>query len=177
MNQETRVVMERWRGTRGGSYFYVVEGSELVHIEEYALRTSYPAEDEVAYEVPMDRLRGKTLYWFSFSNTGGSFLARCRIEDFEGGYPKNCEYYELLERGIHEIRNLKFRIKDPTLSSLLTEFSQTFIPMINEIKEYERKQGFNIEEWESTLLLPHNMRLLSLHTLTMLIVKPGSSEV
>jgi len=138
-----KVKEERKRGTRGGPYIYVVEGNELVHISEYSIKT-LPGkfEDEVVYEVPMENVSGKVLYCFDFSRSGGEFLRKCRIEDFEDSIPKKYEYYELLEKQIHEIRNLTFRIKDPTLTSLILEFNQLFIPMINEIKEHERKQNF-----------------------------------
>jgi hypothetical protein len=40
MDVETvKIEEEKGRGTRGGPYFYVVEGNTLVHISEYAIRT------------------------------------------------------------------------------------------------------------------------------------------
>jgi len=136
-------VMEEWRGTRGGSYVYVVEGDELVHINEYAIRT-IPGKyrDQIVYEVPVEKVKGKIIYCFNFSRSGGAFLCKCRIEDFQDGRPKTYEYYESLHKKIHEIRGLRFKIKDPTLAELISEFNQFFIQMINEIREYGREMGF-----------------------------------
>ncbi len=51
-SKTVKVVEERGRGTRGGPYVYVVEGNELVHISEYALKT-LPGKyrDQIIYEV------------------------------------------------------------------------------------------------------------------------------
>jgi len=132
------------RGTRGGPYVYVVEGDELVHISEYATGSSLGKYDEVIYEIPKNKLAEKTLYCFDFSRSGGAFLIKCRIENFEKGYPKSYEYLELLSKRINELRGLKFRVKDPELKSLLTQFAQLFAPMLQEIKEYENTQNFEI---------------------------------
>lgn len=146
IEQETiKIKEEVGKGTRGGPYVYVVEGNELVHISEYAdkkLPGKY--EDEVVYEVPANKVAGKALYCFDFSRSGGEFLYKCKIEDFEDGRPKGYEYFELLGKHIHEIRNLRFRVKNLTLASLLTQFEQLFISMIHEIKEYEGMQNFKI---------------------------------
>lgn len=149
-----KIKEEVGRGTRGGPYAYVVEGNELVHVSEYAIRKlSSKYEDEVIYEVPMSKVTGKVLYCFDFSRSGGEFLYKCKIEDFEDGHPKRYEYFELLGKRIHEIHNLKFRVKDPVLASLLTQFEQLFIPLIREIKEYEKIQNFKIS------FMGHQVRL------------------
>jgi len=129
------------RGTRGGPYIYVVEGDELVHISEYTKGSR--SEYEVIYEIPKNKLAGKILYCFDFSRGGGAFLTKCRIEDFEDGYPKSGDIGLLSER-INELRGLKFRVKDPELKSLLTQFAQLFAPTLQEIKEYENTQNFEI---------------------------------
>ena len=138
-----KVIEGRGRGTRGGPYVYVVEGNELVHISEYAIRTlSGKYRDQIVYEVPVEKVKGKIIYCFSFSRSGGAFLRKCRIEDFHNGRPKTYEYYESLHKKIHEIRGLRFKVKDPTLAELISEFNQSFIQMVNKIREYGRKMGF-----------------------------------
>ena len=138
-------IKEVGRGTHGGLYVYVVEGNELVHISEYAIKKLLgDYNDEVIYEVPKNKLIGKTIYCFKFSRSGGEFLVKCKIEDFENGYAKKHEYSELFEKRIHEIHHLKFRVKDSALKSLLTQFDQLFIPIIQDIKEYESIQNFKI---------------------------------
>jgi hypothetical protein len=133
------------RGSRGGPYVYVVEGNELIHISEYAIRRWLGKyEDYVIYEVPRSKVLGKILYCFHFSRSGTAILYKCKIEDFEDGYPKRYEYCELLERRVNEIRNLRFRVRDSTLMSFLTQYEQIFIPMIHEVQEYERTQNFKI---------------------------------
>ena len=142
-SRTVKVIEEKGRGTRGGPYVYVVEGKELVHIGEYAIR-SLPGEfrDQIIYEVPVEKVKGKTIYCFDFSRSGGEFLCKCRIEDFRDGSPRTYEFYELLHERIHEIRGLRFRVKDPTLAALISEFNQLFVQMINEIRDYGRRMGF-----------------------------------
>jgi hypothetical protein len=149
MEPKTIIVKERIRGTRGGFYVYVLEGRELVHISHYAVRKlSGKYEDEVNYEVPINNVAGKVLYCFDFSRSGGAFLCKCRIEDFEDGRPKRYEYFELLEKRVDEIRNLRFQIENPKLISLLKQFEQVFTPMIREVQEYERTKNFEISFME-----------------------------
>jgi hypothetical protein len=140
---ETVIVREEvGRGTRGGPYVYVLEGRNLVHISNYAIREFTNKTNKyryIHYEVPVSSVTGKTIYCFDFSRGGGRILRKCRIEDFENGYPKRYEYCEL-----NEIRDLRFQIKDPELLSLLMQFSQIFVPMINDIKEYEVRKNFEI---------------------------------
>ena len=144
-DETVKIKEEVGRGTRGGPYVYVVEGNELIHINEYASR-KLPGkyEDEVIYEVPKNKLVGKIIYCFEFSRSGGEFLIKCKIDDFEDGRPKRYEYYESLRKRIHDIHHLKFRVRDPALISLLTQFDQLFIPIIRDIKEYENIQNFKI---------------------------------
>jgi hypothetical protein len=138
-----KVEEERGRGTRGGPYVYVVEGNELVHISEYALKVSQDKyRNEIVYELPVEKAKGRTIYCFDFSRSGGEFLYKCRIEDFQDGHPKTYEYFEPLDKKIHEIRNLKYRVRDPTLIALISEFDQLFISMADEIREYGREKGF-----------------------------------
>jgi hypothetical protein len=144
MEDETvKIEEEKGRGTRGGPYFYVAEGNTLVHISEYAIRT-YEYEDKVVYEVLKSKVTGKVLYCFNFSRSGGDLLGKCRIEDFEDGRPKKFEYYESLNKSIGEIRNLRFQVRSPKLMYLLTQFEEVFIPMIYEVKEYEKALNFDI---------------------------------
>ena len=143
--ETVKIKEEVGRGTRGGPYVYVVEGNEFIHISEYAIReSSGKYKDEVIYEVPKNKLVGKTMYCFDFSRSGGGFLIKCKIDDFENGHLKKYEYLELLGERINEIRSLRFRIRDSTLAILLAQFKDVIIPIVNEIKEYQRKNNFEI---------------------------------
>jgi len=170
----TRIREEVGRGTRGGPYVYVVEGSELVYISEYSIR-KLPGkfEDEVVYEVPREKLIGKPLYCFDFSRSGGRFIMKCKIEDFEDGLPRK---YELLT-GVHEIRNLKFRIKDPALASLLSEFNELFIPMINEVKDYESMLNFKCWFMGHQARLEEAFRDPELHYFTFMSLPKDESRI
>ena len=137
-----RVVEKRGKGTRGGPYVYVVEGNELVHISAYAIRTLQSKyRNEIVYEIPVEKVKEKIIYYFDFWSSGEAFLCKCRIGDFQDGR-KTYEYYESLHKKFHEIRGLRFRIKDPSLAELISEFNQFFIQMINEIRKYGKEMGF-----------------------------------
>lgn len=118
-----RKIRERWRGTRGGFYVYVVEGNTLVHISEYAIR-KVQVNDEIIYEVPEEKLSGKTLYYFDFSRTGGAFFYKYK--------------------DLHELKGLKFKITNPALGKLVSEFFSLFVQMIQQVKDYERALNFRI---------------------------------
>lgn len=150
MKEEQLVqVNERWSKTNRGFYVYVLEGNELVHISEYSLffllpnllslRSLSDCKNLATYYVLPERLSGKVLYCFDFFN-GKVLVIKCKIEDFKDGYPKKCEY--LLPS---ELPDLKFRVKDPRLLSLLSEFYQLFTIMIAEVKEYNKKMGLEYE--------------------------------
>ena len=143
MSEEIIKIEEIKKGTRGGRYVYVVEGNKLIHINEYAIRI-YEYRDILIYEVPKNKLMEKTIYCFDFSRSGNAFLIKCKIDDFEDGYPKNYEYFSMLKDKLHELQNLEYHIKDSKLISLLIQFEQLFIPMIKEIKVYEKVMNFEI---------------------------------
>jgi len=147
MEPKTVMVEEKiGKGTRGGHYVYVLEGKELVHISDYAVR-KLPGkyEDEIKYEIPINKVTGKTLYCFNFSRSGYALLCKCKIEDFENGLPKKYEYYESMEDRIDEIRDLRFRVRNTKLVALLSQFKNVFIPMINDVQKYEEALNFKIE--------------------------------
>ena len=143
MSEEIIKIEEIKKGTRGGRYVYVVEGNKLIHINEYAIRI-YEYRDILIYEVPKNKLMEKTIYCFGFLRSGNAFLIKCKIDDFEDGYPKNYEYFSMLKDKLHELQNLEYHIKDSKLISLLIQFEQLFIPMIKEIKVYEKVMNFEI---------------------------------
>lgn len=158
---ELRVVKvrERWRGTHGGLYVYVVERNILTHISEYSSKSTRSYHDEVIYEVPLQRVLGKNIYCFDFSKKGGAFIAKCKIEDFdEEGRLRSYEYFDILEERIDEIQHLEFKIKSSTLVNLISDFNKYFIPMIQELKEYGREKGF--EYW----FMGHQERLKEVFT-------------
>lgn len=101
-------ICEEWRGTHGGEYYYVAEGSLLRHISAYSA-SSYiekveedsmrallsrivrqalgspqegPKSTRHCYEVPVEALRGKQIIGFSFSRSGYSSVRVHAVEDF-----------------------------------------------------------------------------------------------
>jgi len=177
-DETVKIKEEVGRGTRGGPYVYVVEGNELIHINEYASR-KLPGkyEDEVIYEVPKNKLVGKIIYCFEFSRSGGEFLIKCKIDDFEDGRPKRYEYYESLRKRIHDIHHLKFRVRDPALISLLTQFDQLFIPIIRDIKEYENIQNFKISFMGHQARLENAFRNPKLYYFTFMSLPRDKSRI
>lgn len=145
MFSESKVIMIREpakRTTRDSEYFYVVEGNEFVHISEYAIRNVKNEFGELIYEVPIERIPVRLLYGFSFSNSGSPFLRRYRIEDFEDGRPVRYDETELLKNKLDSIHDLRFRIKNSKLKSLLEEFDRFYKPMIKDLNDYAESMGF-----------------------------------
>ena len=62
-------IREEWKGTRGGTYYYVSEGDILKRISEYVISKRRVYESSrgitVGYEVSAERLYGKVIYEFS----------------------------------------------------------------------------------------------------------------
>jgi len=136
------VFREDWRGSRGGRYYYVLEGRVLRRIEHYAVRK---AGDGV-YVVPFERINGKTIYVFDFSNRGNLCVHECPVEAFSQSKDvlnynyKMCKAYIDLGR----LRGLEFEVRDPLLQRVIRDAREYYNTIIKEILDYRESLGFKI---------------------------------
>jgi hypothetical protein len=146
------IIREDWRGQSGGQYYYVKEENILRRIEKYA---SFKKEIHVSgrgiiveYIVPVERLRSKTIYEFSFSNKGYFYPRKCTVEAFlNPQYPDTpwIPNFGLTQSvDINELKNLMFEVEDSMLLKILKNIRETYVLMINEIKKYSELMGFDI---------------------------------
>lgn len=132
-------VHEKTGGTHGGTYYHVVEGSQLVRVGQYS--TSRSREDgEIIYRVPERELKGKRIIRFSFSNSGLLNLAELSIEAFDEGCLKT-DALRRLER--HDLEDLRFADLHPNVSELTREFRESVVPMVDELQGYASEKGFD----------------------------------
>lgn len=142
-------VLERYRGTRGGTYYYVVEGSILRHVSRYALG-KMERDSDICWNVPVEKVSGKPIIKFDFSRSGYGYVAEYDIEAFiESKYEGVPDYRKqkwsgLLEEGIGRLRQYEFEIFDDRLKELVDEFRSHYIKMINEVKAYSQPLGFEL---------------------------------
>jgi len=140
-------IWEKWKkGTRGGYYVYVAEGRILRHISRYAVKKD-KADNNLFYEVPINKILGREMFVFSFSNSGVGHISEHRIEDWISSkfYPKERKWSGLLEKeGVERLKDYEFEIANAELKQLVKEFESSYVQMIDEIKNYQKKLGFEI---------------------------------
>jgi hypothetical protein len=146
------IIREYWRGQRGGKYYYVKEDNILRRIEKYAnfKREVYESSRgvEVEYVIPVERLKGKIIYRFSFSNSGHFYPRKCSVEAFLN--PRNSSIpwspnFELTQPvDINELKNLMFEVEDSMLQKVLRDIRESYVLMINHVGKYSELMGFNI---------------------------------
>jgi hypothetical protein len=146
------IIREDWSGQRGGRYYYVKEGNILRRIEKYAISKKEIYESSrgigVEYAVPVDRLRDKIIYEFSFSNKGYFYPKKCTVEAFlNPQYPDSpwIPNFALTQSiDVNELEGLMFEAEDPMLLKILRDIRENYTLMINEIKKYSELMGFDI---------------------------------
>ena len=136
------VFREDWRGSRGGRYYYVLEGHVLRRIEHYAVRTV----SKGVYVVPFERISNKTIYVFDFSNRGNLCVHECPAEAFSQSRDalncnyKMCKVYIDLGR----LRGLEFEVRDQLLQRVIRDAREYYSVIIREILDYGGSLGFKI---------------------------------
>jgi hypothetical protein len=140
-------IRERWKGQFGGTYYYVREGNILRRIKDYAISrtTLNKGKHKIAeYEVPIERIWGKTIYEFAFSRVGYLYIRKGNVIAFldsTTGLPDR----DLMEKSeFDELVNVKFEIRDPMLLKMIEDLKEYYIPMIEEIKQYSESMKFSI---------------------------------
>mgnify|MGYP001770767457 FL=1 len=143
------LLREDYRGTRGGTYYYVVEDRAFRHISKYAAGKSED-EDVVYWEVPVRELKGKPILMISFSNSGYGFASEHAIEDFvEGRYGALPDFDKSRWHGnIVELARRYpdrfFELEDPEFESMVEEYRNLFAKMVEDVMGYSRSLGFTI---------------------------------
>jgi len=140
-------IMEEWRGTAGGQYYYVREDNRLRHISSYAVGKAGVRKNSrgsaVEYEVPASSLEGRLIYGFGFSNSGyfypmvyraGVLFTNRRLEAL------SCERVA----DLRELKGLEFEIRDATLKQRIEELKTVYRRMVDEVKDYARRLNFEI---------------------------------
>jgi hypothetical protein len=140
-------IRERWKGQFGGTYYYVREGNILRRIKDYAISrtTLNKGKHKIAvYEVPIERIWGKTIYEFAFSRVGYFYIRKGDVFAFldsTTGLPDR----DLMEKSeLDELANVKIEIRDPMLLKMIEDLKEYYIPMIEEIKQYSESMKFSI---------------------------------
>lgn len=140
---------EEWRGSRGGQYYYVKEGYILRRISEYAISSREIDRSSrgstIEYDVPAEKLYGKIIYIFSFTNRGRLYVRKCGVEAFlNPKYPGIPNYDLTQDVSPDEFFELSFEVKDEELVSILEDFKKYYITMINDLNDYLKRVGFVI---------------------------------
>jgi len=146
------IIRENWRGSRGGNYYYVREGTILRRIDKYAISKKKVYESgrgpEYEYLVPVQRIREKEIYEFSFSNSGYPFFRKGSAEAFLNSlgseYPSVPDYKLMRDVRFEELMNLEFEIEDPGLQKLVRDIRKFYTTIVDEIKSYSREMSFKI---------------------------------
>ena len=143
---------EEWRGSRGGTYYYVMDGNMLRRISDYAVSKRKVYESRrgptIEYDIPAERLYGKRIYMFSFSNKGYLYIYKFTVEALlnpkDPRYPYIPNYDMVQEVPLDEVAKLSFEVKDEALYSLLDDFRRYYISMIDDLNNYSKYMDFKI---------------------------------
>jgi len=145
------VVREQWRGSRGGTYYYVREGDVLRHIGSYAISARKVDESRkgptLEYVIPAEELAGKEVYEFSFSNSGYMLVYKYPPEALlnpDPSYPYRPNFNLRREVSPDELRRLRFEVRDLQLRLLLEEFNRYWRVIIDDLKDYTARMNVGI---------------------------------
>jgi len=145
---QTIKIKEIWRDGSGSEYYYVREGDVLRRIEHYSV--SKRREDNyVEYEIPLEKIKGKTIYIFTFSSLRNICVAECPAEAFlhqrrPGDYDlKQCKVQEKC-LDVDAFRGMRFEIGDPLLERLVADVRKYYVAMLEEINSCSTSLGFKI---------------------------------
>jgi len=152
LSGQTIKVREEWRGTRGGDYYYVYEDNRLKRISKYAVKQTKVSEggkgSTIEFEVPIDRIKGKQIYQLGFSNSGYFYARKGGIDAFllskYPEYPWIPDFDRMEEVKPEELHKLEMEIEDPLLKQILQELRTVYIRMIDDVKHYSERLGFEI---------------------------------
>lgn len=146
-------IVEDWRGTRGGEYYYVKEGNKLIRMIEYAKsppREIYESRRgrTIEYYVSVEELRGKTIYLFHFTNKGYFDAYKGTVDAFlnpDPRFPDVLPNYALMQKvSPYEFYELNFEVEDSELFNVLEDLKKYYITMINDLNNYKNRMGFEI---------------------------------
>jgi len=146
------IIRESWRSSEGGTYYYVREGTILRRIDRYAISKKKVDESRrgptYEYLVPVQRIREKEIYEFSFSKSGYPFFCKGSAEAFLNSlgseYPWIPDHKLMQYVRSEELVNLEFEIKDPALLKLVKDIKKFYLTIVDEIKSYSSAMGFKI---------------------------------
>ncbi|MEM2614175.1 MAG: hypothetical protein QXO15_08130 [Nitrososphaerota archaeon] len=145
---QTIKIREEWRGTRGGQYYYIREGSLLHHISEYSIRQAKVYEGRrgptIEFEVLLDRIKDKLIYELGFTNSGYFYAKKCKIDAFLHSKYPGIPDFDRMEDAEKDLQSLEIETRDPLLKQALQELLTSYASMIDEVKDYARKLNFKI---------------------------------
>ena len=133
-----RVADEPKTRTRRKVFHYVLEGNVLRHVSKYAVKEARIVGRKalkVVYDIPVERVRGKDVYEFRFSSSGGftavKFSPSELLEGGEGG-----------SVSMQEVQALEFEVERDEVRELVREILERYGPMVDEINSF--RKGMNI---------------------------------
>ncbi|HIE23616.1 MAG TPA: hypothetical protein EYP68_05250 [Candidatus Korarchaeota archaeon] len=142
-------VREKWRGTKGGTYYYIRENNILRHISEYAINRTKVRESRrgptIEYEVPIHRIKAKKIYEMSFTNSGYFLHSAGKYDAFlHGKYPGIPNYDLMKEVKREELKELQIEVKNALLKKAIRELKRDYSIMIDQLKDYSKKLNFEL---------------------------------
>ena len=136
-----KIIDEPKARTRRKTLNYIREGGTLRHISKYAVSEIKRGDErafEVTYEVPIEKIQGKEVYEFSFTNSGGFMIGKFSSSEFRK--EKGRDYKSV---NFEELQNLEFEIESNEVRRLVEEIKNFYTPMVTEINEFKAKIGMD----------------------------------
>ncbi|MCL0036274.1 hypothetical protein M1N47_02455 [Dehalococcoidia bacterium] len=127
--------------TRRKTFNYIREGDTLWHISKYAISQRRKGDEKawtITYDIPEEKIKGKQIYEFYFTNSGGFAILKYAAELVEER-SKNLEHVSK-----DEWHKLQFHIESDETRALISEGRKVYCPMIDETKKFVEKMGKHI---------------------------------
>lgn len=123
--------------TRRKTFNYVLEGNVFRPIKEYAV-DEQKERTEVVYSVPMERIQGKYIYEFTFTNSGGFIIFKYLSTELLKNSDWNRQPVD-----VSELNEIQFQINGDTTRAYVSDINNIYTPMIAEVNGFKARIGMD----------------------------------
>lgn len=127
--------------TRRKTFQYVREGDTLWHISKYAISRIREGDQRawtITYDIPEEKIEGKQIYEFYFTNSGGFGIFKYAAQ-LAGERGKKMESV-----GKDELHKLRFHTESDETRAFILEGRKLYYLMTAEVKKFVEKMGKSI---------------------------------
>ena len=137
-----QVVDEPKARTRRKTFHYILEASVLRHTSKYAssqIKRGDKRAWTIKYDVPKERIFGKQVYEFTFTNSGNFIIWKYSAVELL----KELGDRKLEKVSVGELRGLRFELESEKTTVLLRDEETFYAAMVREINKFKTRIGMD----------------------------------